>query len=64
MTETTVEQQTDAVYLGGLVASAAAFALAIVTTSREHSWKGLRLPLSVLTALVALLVLALNLPIG
>lgn len=64
VTETAVEEQTYAVYLGGLSASVVAFALAIVSRSREHSWKGLWLPLSVLPALAALLVLALIRPIG
>lgn len=62
--ETAVEEQTYAVYLGGLVASVAAFALAIVSRVREHARKGLWLPLSVFPVLVALLVIALIRPIG
>ena len=64
VTERAVEDQTYAVYLGGLAASVVAFALAIVSRGREHSWKGLWLPLSVLPALVALLAFALIRPIG
>ena len=64
MAEATADERTDDVDVGELVDSMVGFALAVFTSIREHSWKRLWLPLSLLPALVALPVLALIGPIG